>query len=160
MEIADQRVAYFHYVLTDGEGNVIDRSEADAPLAYLHGAGNIIPGLEKALLGHTVGDKFTVVIPPEDAYGVRDDSLVQQLPRRVFKGIPDLRVGMSLRTNDPQGPSVVTVTQIMGDMVTIDANHMLAGQTLHFDVEIAEVRAATMEEMTHGHVHGAGGHHH
>jgi FKBP-type peptidyl-prolyl cis-trans isomerase SlyD len=160
MEIADQRVAYIHYILTDDSGETLDRSEKDAPLAYLHGAGNIIPGLEKALSGRSPGEHFTITIAPEDAYGVRDDALVQQVPRRLFNGIPDLRIGMRLRADSDHGPRIVTVTKILGDMITIDANHMLAGQTLHFDVEIADVRAATQEEMVHGHVHGPGGHHH
>ncbi len=160
MEIADQRVVYIHYILTDDSGETLDRSEKESPLAYLHGAGNIIPGLEKALSGRSRGDKLAVTITPEDGYGVRDDALVQQVPRRLFNGIPDLQVGMQLRADSDHGPRVVTVTKILGDMVTIDANHSLAGQTLHFDVEIADVRAATEEEMVHGHVHGAGGHHH
>jgi FKBP-type peptidyl-prolyl cis-trans isomerase SlyD len=112
------------------------------------------------LSGRSPGEHFTITIAPEDAYGVRDDALVQQVPRRLFNGIPDLRVGMRLRADSDHGPRIVTVTKILGDMVTIDANHMLAGQTLHFDVEVADVRAATQEEMVHGHVHGPGGHHH
>jgi FKBP-type peptidyl-prolyl cis-trans isomerase SlyD len=160
MEIADQRVAYIHYVLTDDKGEVLDRSAPDAPLAYLHGAGNIIPGLERALAGRVKGDKLDVTVPPEEAYGVRHDDMIQQVPLRMFKGIPDLRVGMRLQAQSDQGVQLITVTQILGDMVTVDGNHALAGQTLHFAVEIADVRAASAEEMSHGHVHGAGGHHH
>jgi FKBP-type peptidyl-prolyl cis-trans isomerase SlyD len=160
MEIADQRVAYIHYILTDDKGAVLDRSDRDSPLAYLHGAGNIIPGLEKALAGRNKGDKLDVTVAPEDAYGVHNEALIQQVPRRAFKGIGDLQVGMRLRAESDHGPQIVTVTQIAGDMVTLDANHALAGQTLHFAVEIADVRAATPEEMMHGHVHGEGGHHH
>jgi FKBP-type peptidyl-prolyl cis-trans isomerase SlyD len=160
MEIADQRVAYIHYILTDDKGEVLDRSERDAPLAYLHGAGNIIPGLEKALAGRGKGDKLEVTVPPEEAYGVHREDLIQQVPRRMFKGVGDLKVGMRLRADSDHGPQIVTVTNIAGDMVTLDGNHALAGRTLHFAVEIAEVRTATPEEMTHGHVHGAGGHHH
>jgi FKBP-type peptidyl-prolyl cis-trans isomerase SlyD len=160
MEIADQRAVLLHYVLTDDKGEVLDRSPEDAPLAYLHGAGNIIPGLEKALVGKVKGDKLDVVVPPEEAYGLRSDDMLQQLPRRMFKGISDLKVGMRLHAQSDHGPQVVTVVAMQGDMVTIDGNHPLAGQTLHFAVEIADVRAATTEEMTHGHVHGPGGHHH
>ena len=160
MEIADQRVAYLHYVLTDDSGEVLDRSAPDEPLAYLHGSGNIIPGLEKALVGRSKGDKLKVTVAPEDAYGERSNDMMQQMPRRAFKGIPDLKVGMRLHAQSDHGPQVVTVTRIAGDMVTIDANHPMAGMTLHFDVEIADVRAATAEEMAHGHVHGEGGHHH
>ena len=160
MEIADQRVAYLHYILTDDEGEVLDRSAPDAPLAYLHGGGNIIPGLEKALAGHVKGDKLDVTVPPAEAYGERNDEMTQQMPRRMFKGISDLQVGMRLHAQSDHGPQVVTVTNIVGDMVTIDGNHPMAGMTLHFAVEIADVRAASAEEMSHGHVHGEGGHHH
>src|SRR5690606_16978495 len=112
------------------------------------------------LEGKSAGDKFSVKIPAADAYGDYDQSLVQRVPRRVLKGISNLHVGMQLQAQSAQGVRAVTVTQIVGDMVTIDANHPLAGQNLNFDVEIAEVRAATPEELAHGHVHGPGGHDH
>ena len=160
MQVADQRVVLIHYVLTNDQGEVLDRSQQDAPLAYLHGCGNIIPGLEKALVGHSAGDKLKVTVVPAEGYGERNDELVQELPRSLFKAIKDLAVGMQLRADSDHGPRIVTVTNVQPDKVTIDANHALAGQTLHFDVEIAEVRQASMEEMTHGHVHGPGGHHH
>src|SRR3569623_548625 len=115
MEIADQRVAYLHFVLTDDKGEVLDRSAPDQPLAYLHGSGNIIPGLEKALAGRVKGDKLDVTVPPEEAYGMRSDDMTQTLPRRMFKGIPDLQVGMRLHAQSDHGPQVVTVTRIAGD---------------------------------------------
>ena len=99
-------------------------------------------------------------IAPADGYGEYDKSLVQRVPRRALKGVGNIQVGMQLHAQSPQGTRAVTVTQIAGDMVTIDGNHPLAGQNLNFDVEVTEVRAATEEELAHGHVHGPGGHHH
>jgi len=160
MEISDQRVAYLKYVLRNSQGEELERSNPEEPLAYLHGNGSLIPGLEKGLAGAQAGDKRTVTVPPEEGYGLVDKGLVQKVPKRAFKGIRDLRVGQRLETSGPSGPEVVIVKAISGDMVTVDGNHELAGQTLVFDVEIVEVRAATQEEMMHGHVHGAGGHHH
>jgi FKBP-type peptidyl-prolyl cis-trans isomerase SlyD len=160
MNISPNSVASIHYTLTDGQGKVIDTSEGQEPLAYLHGAGNIIPGLEKALLGKTVGDKFTVSIPAAEAYGVRDDSMVQQLPSNMFSGIDNIEVGMEFHAETEHGLQVVTVTNVEGDNVTIDGNHPLAGVDLTFDVEVADIRTASSEELEHGHAHGAGGHHH
>ena len=160
MNISENCVASIHYTLTDGEGKVIDTSEGQEPLAYLHGAGNIIPGLEKALLGKVVGDKFNVSIPASEAYGVRDDSMVQELPSNMFSGIDKIEVGMEFHAETEHGLQVVTVTKVEGDNVTIDGNHPLAGVDLTFDVEVAEIRAASAEELEHGHAHGAGGHHH
>ncbi len=160
MNISPNSVASIHYTLTDGQGKVIDTSEGQEPLAYLHGAGNIIPGLEKALLGKAVGDKFTVSIPAAEAYGVRDDSMVQQLPSNMFSGIDNIEVGMEFHAETEHGLQVVTVTNVEGDNVTIDGNHPLAGVDLTFDVEVADIRAASAEELEHGHAHGAGGHHH
>lgn len=160
MNISNNCVASIHYTLTDSEGKVIDTSEGQEPLAYLHGAGNIIPGLEKALLGKIVGDKFNVSIPAAEAYGVRDDNMVQELPSNMFSGIEHIEVGMEFHAETEQGLQVVTVTKVEGDNVTIDGNHPLAGVDLTFDVEVADIRAASEEELTHGHAHGAGGHHH
>jgi FKBP-type peptidyl-prolyl cis-trans isomerase SlyD len=160
MNIAENCVASIHYTLTDGEGKTIDTSEGQEPLAYLHGAGNIIPGLEKALLGKTVGDKFVVSIPAAEAYGVRDDSMVQELPSNMFSGIEKIEVGMEFHAETEHGLQVVTVTKVEGENVVIDGNHPLAGVDLTFDVEVAEIRAASAEELEHGHAHGAGGHHH
>ena len=160
MNISENCVASIHYTLTDGAGKVIDTSEGQEPLAYLHGAGNIIPGLEKALLGKVVGDKFNVRIPASEAYGVRDDSMVQELPSNMFSGIDNIEVGMEFHAETEHGLQVVTVTKVEGDNITIDGNHPLAGVDLTFDVEVAEIRAASAEELEHGHAHGAGGHHH
>jgi len=160
MSISNNSVASIHYTLTDGEGKVIDSSQGQEPLAYLHGAGNIIPGLEKALAGKVVGDKFTVSIPASEAYGLRDGSMVQELPSNMFSGIDKIDVGMEFHAETEHGLQVVTVTKVEGDTVTIDGNHPLAGVDLTFDVEVAEIREATQEELEHGHAHGAGGHHH
>lgn len=160
MNIANNSVASFHYVLTDKNGTTLDSSEGHEPLSYLHGAGNIIPGLESALLGKVVGDKLTVAVPAAQAYGLRDDALVQVLPSSMFSGIEQIEVGMEFHAETEHGMQVVTVTKVEGEEVTIDGNHPLAGVDLNFDVEITEVRNATEEELHHGHAHGAGGHHH
>lgn len=161
MQIADQSVVLMHYTLTNAKGEVLDTSrDRGEPLAYLHGGGNIIPGLEKALVGKQAGDKLQVTVQPEEGYGVRDERLVQQVPKRAFQGVSNIAPGMSFRADGPNGPVRVVVTKVLGDMVTIDGNHELAGEVLNFDVEITEVRSATQEELDHGHVHGAGGHHH
>jgi FKBP-type peptidyl-prolyl cis-trans isomerase SlyD len=158
MQITQNAVVAIHYTLTDDSGNKLDSSDG-TPLAYLHGNGNLIPGLERELEGKSAGDKLSVKIVPADAYGEYDKSLIQRVPRRALKGIGNLQVGMQLHTQSPHGVRAVTVTQIAGDMVTIDGNHPLAGKSLNFEVEVAEVRAATEEELAHGHVHGPGGHH-
>lgn len=160
MQAGDNTVVLIHYTLTSDSGETLDSSEGREPLGYLHGFGNIIPGLENALVGKKAGDKLKVSIPPAEAYGVREDALVQIVPRSAFGGAPDLEVGMQFQAQTPEGVRVVTVVDVAGDDITLDGNHPLAGETLHFDVEVTEVRAATEEELTHGHVHGAGGHHH
>jgi len=160
MNISEQCVASFHYTLTDGNGKVLDSSGGQEPLSYLHGSGNIIPGLEKALLGKTIGDKFNISIPASEAYGLRDDSMVQELPSNMFEGIDKIEEGMEFHAETEHGLQVVTVTKVEGDNVTIDGNHPLAGVDLTFDVEVTAIRAATEEEVEHGHAHGAGGHHH
>ena len=160
MNITGDQVVSIHYTLRDEAGAIIDRSAEGDPLAYLHGHGNLIPGLERELTGKSAGDRLEVRIAPADGYGEYDRQLVQQVPRRSLKGIANVQVGMRLQAQTPEGPRAVTVTHLSGDMVTLDGNHPLAGQTLHFQVEVAAVRAATAEELAHGHVHGAGGHHH
>lgn len=160
MQIAERSVASFHYTLTNDAGDVLDSSEGREPLAYLHGVGNIVPGLEREMAGHVAGDRFNVDVAPEEGYGDYIDELVQIVPRTSFQGIDDLAVGMQFQAQTGQGPIAVVVTEIEGDEVTVDGNHPLAGETLHFAVEVVEVREASAEELQHGHVHGAGGHHH
>lgn len=160
MLVADEKVVYIHYTLTSDAGEVLDSSSGQEPLAYIHGLGNIIPGLEKALLGKTTGDKLQVSIPPEEAYGLRDENLIQPVPKSAFHGVDEILPGMQFHTQTPEGGQLVTVIQVEGDSVILDANHPMAGLTLNFDVEITNVRDASSEEMAHGHVHGPGGHHH
>jgi FKBP-type peptidyl-prolyl cis-trans isomerase SlyD len=160
MNITQDQVVSIRYILRDDAGEVIDRSADGEPLAYLHGHGNLIPGLERELAGKSVGDKLQVKIPPADGYGEHDGALVQRVPRRALKGVANVRVGMRLHAHTAEGPRAVTVTQVSGDMVTLDGNHPLAGKSLNFEVEVTEVRAATAEELSHGHVHGPGGHGH
>lgn len=159
MQIGDQCVVSFHYTLTNNRGDVLDRS-SDEPLAYLHGGGNIIAGLEKALLGKQVGDKLEVTVNPAEGYGEKRQELIQQVPRQAFHGIDQIELGMSFSAQSNAGPMRVTVTAVEEDQITVDGNHPLAGETLHFAVEITDVRAASPEELEHGHVHGPGGHHH
>ncbi len=160
MTIKQDSVVTFHYTLKDDGGTVIDSSDGGEPLAYLHGHGNIVPGLEKELTGRTAGDKLSVKVSPAEGYGEYEEGMVQRIPRRQLKGISKVYVGMPLHAQTPNGPRQVTVTQVLGDTVTIDANHPLAGKNLNFDIAITEVRDATAEELQHGHVHGAHGHHH
>nr|WP_297460187.1 peptidylprolyl isomerase [uncultured Halomonas sp.] len=160
MQIAQNSVVAFHYTLTNDAGEVLDSSEGREPLTYLHGAGNIIPGLEKKLEGRESGDKLQVAVSPEEGYGESQPSLVQEVPRESFQGVESVEPGMQFQAQTQGGPLMVTVTKVEGDTVVVDGNHPLAGQKLNFDVEIAEVREATAEEAEHGHVHGEGGHQH
>ncbi|WP_257388301.1 FKBP-type peptidyl-prolyl cis-trans isomerase [Tahibacter caeni] len=160
MQIAERRVAAFHYTLTNDKGEIIDSSEGREPLVYLHGVGNIVPGLEREMSGKKAGDSFNVVVAPEEGYGVHHAQLIQRVPREAFQGVDTIEPGMQFHANGPQGPMTVTVAAVDGDTVTIDGNHPLAGQSLHFAIEITDVRDASPEEILHGHVHGAGGHHH
>lgn len=152
MEIADRRVATIHYTLTNDAGNVIDKSSAEAPLSYLHGAGNIVPGLEKALAGKQAGDTLKADLAPEEAYGPRHDGLVQTVPRSAFQGVDSVEPGMQFEARTERGPLLVTVTKVEPEQVTVDGNHPLAGQNLHFDVSVEDVREATEEEQQQGRV--------
>jgi FKBP-type peptidyl-prolyl cis-trans isomerase SlyD len=157
--IQKDQVVSFHYTLTDEQGNVIDKSEG-TPLVYLHGHHNIIPGLENALVGKTVGEKLTVNVAPADGYGEYQPELVQEVPRQMFQGVDNIEAGMQFQAQTDDGIQVVIVKDVTADAVIVDANHPLAGQALTFDVEIVEIRAASSEELAHGHAHGVGGHHH
>lgn len=160
MQISAQKVVSIDYTLTNDKGEVVDTSQGREPLAYIQGIGNLIPGLEQALEGRSAGDSLKVSIPPEQAYGMRDDGLTQAVPRRMFENADEIQVGMQFQTNSEHGLQVVTVVAVDPENITVDANHPLAGETLHFDVKVVEVRDASAEELDHGHVHGAGGHHH
>ena len=159
MTVENGKVVSFHYTLTNAQGDVLDQSQ-EHPMPYLHGAGNIIPGLEKELAGKKVGDKLTVNVPAAEAYGEYHEQLVNDVPREAFQGVDQIEPGMQFQADTPEGVQVITVKAVNGETVTVDANHPLAGQDLNFDVEIVEVREATEEESAHGHVHGVGGHHH
>jgi FKBP-type peptidyl-prolyl cis-trans isomerase SlyD len=160
MRIEANKVVTIDYTLTDDTGHLIDQSEG-GEFAYLHGAHNIIAGLEDALTGHAPGDELTVAIPPARAYGERDESKTHVVPRSAFPAGSDLETGMQFHAEGPDGEHLLlTIASIEGDRVTVDGNHPLAGMGLTFQVTVVDVRDATTEEMHHGHVHGPGGHHH
>ncbi len=154
MEITDGRVATIHYTLTSDDGDVIDKSAKDAPLSYLHGAGNIVPGLEKALAGKQVGDSLKADVPPEQGYGPHHDGMIQKVPRSAFPDV-EVKPGMQFEARTERGPLLVTVTDMDEENVTVDGNHPLAGKTLHFAVEVADVREASEQEANNGHVEAA-----
>ena len=152
--IGDNLVVSMHYKLTDNDGNVIDSSEGMEPLTYLHGAGNIIPGLEKALVGKVEEDSVTVKVQPAEGYGEIMQELIQTIDKAAFQGVESVEAGMSFEAQGPDGSTKrIVVKHVEGDQVTIDANHPLAGVELNFDVNIVSVREATDEEIAHGHVH-------
>lgn len=160
MKITRDRVAVLDYTLTGDDGQIIDESH-DGSFGYLHGASNIIPGLERALEGRQPGESLAVVIEAADAYGERDLGQIQRIPRNQFPPDVELREGMRFQAQSPDGHvQIVTVTGLDAGDVIIDANHPLAGQRLHFAVTVLSVRSARKEETDHGHVHGPGGHHH
>ncbi|EGU61013.1 FKBP-type peptidyl-prolyl cis-trans isomerase 2 [Vibrio nigripulchritudo ATCC 27043] len=157
MKIEKNVVVSLAYQVKTEDGVVVDQSTAEAPLDYLHGHNNLITGLEKELDGKAVGEKFTATVAPEDAYGEHNDALVQRVPANVFQGVDEIEVGMRFMADTDQGPIPVEVTEVDGDEVVVDGNHMLAGQTLTFDVEVISTREATAEEIEHGHIHQEGG---
>ncbi len=160
MEIQKDKVVEMHYTLKDDDGQTLESSEGSDPVIYLQGAGNIIDGLEAALIGRQTGDKVDVSVEPSDGYGERDESLVQKVDRSNFEGIDELEVGMRFEAETDDGTVPVRITAIDDDTVTVDGNHELAGVRLRFSVSIESVREATPEEIEHGHAHGPGGHHH
>ena len=162
MQIAPNTVVTMTYTLTNAEGQVLDQADASHPFVYMQGAHNIIPGLEQALAGKQAGDTAVVTVQPEDAYGEYNEQLTQQVPRQMFGNVPEdqLVVGAQFQAQTNGGVEIITIADVDGDMITIDANHPLAGETLTFDVRILDVRAATPEEIEHDHAHGPGGHHH
>ena len=159
MQVADNMAVSIHYTLTNDDGELLDSSVGDDVLVYLHGRENIISGLENALHGKTVGDKFNVRIAPEDAYGELMEEMIQVISRDMFEGIDNIEVGMQFHADVSSGSGVVTVVNIEDDDITIDGNHPLAGLALTFDVEVIDIRPATEDEAAHGHIHGAGCHH-
>lgn len=160
MQIADNSVVTLHYTLKDNDGNVIDQSD-DGSFLYLHGAMNIIPGLENALAGKSAGDEISVSVAPAEGYGEKDPQRIQEVPKEMFENADDVKVGVQFHAQGPDGNAVVvTVVEVKDDVVVIDGNHALAGVDLNFNVKVIDVREASEEEISHGHVHGEHGHHH
>jgi FKBP-type peptidyl-prolyl cis-trans isomerase SlyD len=160
MTIAENKVVTLNYTLTDDAGTVLDKSD-DGSFVYLHGASNIIPGLENALTGKTSGDELKVTVAPEEGYGERDDARKESVPREMFPTDTDIEAGMQFHAEGPGGQMItVTVIEVSDDTVTVDGNHPLAGVQLNFDVKVMDVRDASAEELEHGHAHGPDGHHH
>ncbi|MCW8826156.1 MAG: peptidylprolyl isomerase [Gammaproteobacteria bacterium] len=161
MTIKENSVVSIDYTLTNDQGEVIDSSEGQEPLAYLHGFSNIIPGLENALVGKQAGESCKVTVQPADGYGEYNPELTQVVPAEAFEGVDTVEPGMQFHAQGPEGQvEMITVTAVDGDEITISGNHPLAGQVLHFDVTIKDVREATEEELAHGHVHGPHDEHH
>ena len=160
MQISDSKVVTLNYTLKDDDGNLIDESK-DGQFVYLHGAQNIIPGLEIALTDKTKGDKVSIRIEPKDGYGEYSESMIQNVDKAMFDVEQELEVGQQFHAQTPDGHMItVTIKAVEDDEITVDGNHPLAGVHLNFDVEIMDVRDASPEEVEHGHVHGPGGHQH
>jgi len=162
MTISENKVALINYTLKNDASELLDSTLEREPLAFIQGIGNLISGLEKVLEGKKTGDKISAVIKPEDAYGIYSEEDIHKVPLASFEpdGEEKLVVGMQVRVETSQGVGVAEVAAIEGEEVTLNLNHALAGETLHFEVEVMEVRDATTEELEHGHAHGPGGHHH
>lgn len=160
MQIEPNSVVTLHYTLKDNDGKIIDQSDDDSFL-YLHGAMNIIPGLENALTGKSAGDELSIKVSPEEGYGVKEENRIQEVPKDMFDSAEEIKVGVQFHAQSPDGAAVVvTVTEVKDDVVVIDGNHALAGMELNFDVKVVDVREASAEEIEHGHVHGPHGHQH
>lgn len=160
MKIADKTVVQFHYTITDDAGKELDTSRTGDPMAYLHGHNNMMAGVEKALTGKEAGDKFSITLQPEEAYGERQDDAIQRVPAKHLLGAKSWKPGMVAVVNTEQGQRQVTVLKVGKFMVTVDLNPPLAGKVLNFDLDVISVRGATDEEIEHGHAHGVGGHQH
>lgn len=160
MKIAENSVVTLEYSLHLGDGTIIDRNVDGEPITYIHGFGELVPGLEDALEGMEAGQSKQVVVAPDDGYGERDEANFQILDREALGDEP-LKEGDELVASDEDGDEIpVKIVKIVGDKVTVDFNHPLAGKTLHFSVQVREVRAATIEELEHGHAHGEDDEHH
>ncbi len=156
MQINENTVVTLHYTVSTEAGEQIDSSRTGEPMAVLHGRHFLIKGLEDALEGREAGDKFDLTVAPENAYGERHDTLVQVVPKDLFNDV-EVAPGMQFRATTDDGEQSVMVVDVTDDEVVVDGNHPLAGVTLRFDVEVMDVRAATEDELAHGHAHGAGG---
>jgi FKBP-type peptidyl-prolyl cis-trans isomerase SlyD len=161
MKVEKGSVVSVDYELHLGDGKVVDASGEGQPMSYIHGEGQIVPGLERALEGLSAGDARQVVVAPEDGYGDHDPRGLQEVPKNAFPTDMEPAVGMELMAQGPNGEAVpFTIREVKPEAIVIDLNHPLAGKTLHFDVTVRGVRAATAEELEHGHVHGPDGHDH
>lgn len=160
MKISNDCVVYLHYTLTDETGKELESSRGEAPMSYLHGHSNIIPGLEEALADKAAGDRVTVTVPPEKGYGIVQPGLVQRVAIKYLQGAKTWRPGMIAMVQTEQGPRQVQVVKVGRFMADVDLNHPMAGKTLTFDVEIVSVRAGDASEVAHGHVHEEGAHAH
>ncbi len=160
MQIAKNSVVSFHYSLSDSEGNSIESSQGGEPSLYLCGANNILPALEKAMLGHSVGDTFDVNLSVEQAYGPRIEGKTQRIPAKYLKHEGKMRPGQIVSYRDDHGVKQATVLKVGKFSVDIDSNHPLAGRALRFSIDIVDIREASADEVAHGHAHGPGGHHH
>ncbi|EEV24914.1 FKBP-type peptidyl-prolyl cis-trans isomerase SlyD [Actinobacillus minor 202] len=164
MKITKNVVPSIAYQVRTQDGVLVDEAPVNQPLEYLHGHNNLVEGLEKALEGKAVGDTFEVRVSPEEGYGEYNENMVQRVPKDVFMGVDELEVGMRFIADTDLGPLPVVITEVDGDEVVVDGNHMLAGQELLFSVEVVATREATLEEIAHGHIHqeghgcGCGGH--
>ena len=160
MQITLNSVAQFHYVLKDADGSVLESSEGGEPMTYLHGQGGLLPGLETALDGKSAGDNFSVTLSPDDAFGERQEDSELRVPLSQLQGAKKWAPGMQAVIQTPQGHQQVTVLKVGHTMATVDTNHPMAGKSLQFDIQVVDVREASVEELSHGHAHGPGGHHH
>ena len=157
MTIQDKKVVSFHYTLTNQDGEQMETTRDKEPMTYLHGAQNIIPGLESAMAGKSVGDEFQVTLEPADAYGENKEANIQRISSKHFRFPKKLKPGQIVGLQTRKGPVQVTIVKVGRFNVDVDSNHPLAGQALTFDVEVSTVRDATEEEIAHGHAHGPGG---
>lgn len=160
MQIGPETVVTFHYTLRDEDGAAMETSRGGDPAVYLHGANNIIPGLESAMVGRAADDVFSVTVDPVNAYGLRNPAAVQRVPIKHLAFNGKLRPGAVVQMSTNDGMRTVTVAKAGRHTADIDTNHPLAGRTLVFDIEVVATRSATAEELAHGHVHGVGGHQH
>jgi FKBP-type peptidyl-prolyl cis-trans isomerase SlyD len=160
MKVADEHVVQFNYDLKDEKGDLLESSKEHAPVAYLHGKAGILPGLADAMAGKSKGDEFSITLEAKDAYGEIREDAEQRVPVKHLQGAKKWKKGMTAVVQTDDGQRQVTIVKMGKFMATVDTNHPWAGQTLTFDLSIADVRPATTEELSHGHAHGVGGHQH
>jgi FKBP-type peptidyl-prolyl cis-trans isomerase SlyD len=160
MKVENQKVIGIEYTLKDSKGEILDSNAGQERLYFVQGLGNIVPGLEKAMLGKSLGDTFEVEVKAAEGYGMQDASLIRRVPRAKMKSLGDVKVGAMLQSRGPEGEQIFTVTEVTDTEVVLDGNHPMAGQDLFFTIRVDEIRDATKEELDHGHVHSEGDHHH